>query len=1298
MLGLIALVTPTLYKKSAERMQEIQDINIASQARTMNSIIETFIYNQYQQLVSATTEAGHRNALLCFKPDSSGCYSTGYSQFVPMGYKPGDLKTYEAPTVVVHNNGSSLVSYILYPAKTKDSAKTVSLYDGKRASRLASLVGANGGTVVKKDNVKTISGTGGAWELSSSDVNDLDFFPAMNNLVENSLVVTSLEPITLSNMDSEKFLYRVPPTDGDGKNYHNQMVTDLYMGGHEDDTNWSENAKDFYSIKNVRRLTLNTACQAGSSCDGEDVADLYIGAPTGDFSHAPTHGSVGSSNTGAAWIWGNLSALNNRFGLKNTGGSARTGNDVLEFARMADESSVVLSVFKADNGQQTSNSASVQMMGDFVTVSEVGTDQYKFAVGGTANGGNLGSYILASDAESANNSIAAHVLRLNGYFTNSETRINEQGGYVYIGGGNGEDASEVVVNDVAGGVFSVGEGANLIRATGAFASTGSSMVNLLKNTGIFKVGSELEYDNENMMFYGDLEKASMLGGRIVASSGVGEITGVADGSTTVRTQYTTIKGSTHLGTSSMVNANEVNYYRNGWTLGVAGSAWVDDLLAAHRSWIIHGGFQTLHAGYSSYRQFQTDVSSALLNVSSDELKVGQGEEGAFGSSGSMVRMYVASSGNVRIQSGEGAAIDLTQGVAKVGTAHNYMAAENSSAILPNGRIALQGHDRVEIYTEEKGSTGIVSIQDSAMVFSGARTSTNVYTNAIDATAGRFSVKTIGTGTSSASAPQFLVDSSDVNTRYVNFSVYKDDTSSATFRVIPNNSSSTDANVNINGTVHINGNDIIHVASTAENAAGQTGENNAMFEVGPDGVRIWSKENSSAAGYSAPSGDDYYATLEINPYDGGGSSHASGNSGVYIRRGAIELEKSSSGTGDGWAADQGYGFIMANRLVSNVPSSVASIPTNDINGYNAGDAGRYDQYMVNPAYTSVMHDIKLTTRGGARLSDVLPDYVLKGVYNVINNCVENSDYGEVECTETDVNKWADAYVGVIPYASCPPGYKNLATLIPTSFNVGRAGDLVKKSERWVVGLGDRQRAVLSQAGINGDQIAYPNLDEVYQLVYDQVIALESSFTDFSNRVQLREAGRYWGYKTEYDEGGNITKQITSSGAGVWKYGDKYAPVPLYFQQNTWLKASLSPQGGSTSKGWKAFLGFLYDTAEWSGIAGGQASSGTYNRPVNTQHNATDENTEALAGTYVWNLFGVPTNTLEGHATVYCYFNRQQFIDNGWSNLVDDIDQLGALKNTSSSANFRNLNDYGDGSKPVGYKQRLNDPTLKYNDPW
>ena len=51
MLGLIAMVTPTLYKKSAERLQEIQDINAASQVRIMNNVVETFVRNNFQSII-----------------------------------------------------------------------------------------------------------------------------------------------------------------------------------------------------------------------------------------------------------------------------------------------------------------------------------------------------------------------------------------------------------------------------------------------------------------------------------------------------------------------------------------------------------------------------------------------------------------------------------------------------------------------------------------------------------------------------------------------------------------------------------------------------------------------------------------------------------------------------------------------------------------------------------------------------------------------------------------------------------------------------------------------------------------------------------------------------------------------------------------------------------------------------------------------------------------------------------------------------------------------------------------------
>lgn len=41
------------------------------------------------------------------------------------------------------------------------------------------------------------------------------------------------------------------------------------------------------------------------------------------------------------------------------------------------------------------------------------------------------------------------------------------------------------------------------------------------------------------------------------------------------------------------------------------------------------------------------------------------------------------------------------------------------------------------------------------------------------------------------------------------------------------------------------------------------------------------------------------------------------------------------------------------------------------------------YQIDPAYTSVMNDIMLTSRGGARLSDILPNYIAKGMYSYSN---------------------------------------------------------------------------------------------------------------------------------------------------------------------------------------------------------------------------------------------------------------------------------------------------------------------------
>lgn len=72
-----------------------------------------------------------------------------------------------------------------------------------------------------------------------------------------------------------------------------------------------------------------------------------------------------------------------------------------------------------------------------------------------------------------------------------------------------------------------------------------------------------------------------------------------------------------------------------------------------------------------------------------------------------------------------------------------------------------------------------------------------------------------------------------------------------------------------------------------------------------------------------------------------------------------------------------------------------------------DLKYYDRFRVDPAFISVMNDIKLTSRGGARLSEALPNYILKGIYVLTNSYTA----GPWPCTSgryQPINKDGQAY--------------------------------------------------------------------------------------------------------------------------------------------------------------------------------------------------------------------------------------------------------------------------------------------------
>ena len=163
-------------------------------------------------------------------------------------------------------------------------------------------------------------------------------------------------------------------------------------------------------------------------------------------------------------------------------------------------------------------------------------------------------------------------------------------------------------------------------------------------------------------------------------------------------------------------------------------------------------------------------------------------------------------------------------------------------------------------------------------------------------------------------------------------------------------------------------------------------------------------------------------------------------------------------------------------------------------------------------------------------------------------------------------------------------------------------------------------------------------------------------------------------------GNEPTLTKTQGSGT----TTYAPQPLYFQQSTWLKSKVQPQNngqaGSCNEslgsgegckdfvGWSAIMGFIYPASLYDNII----SAVVGNPPK-------DEDV-------YWNVFPVKAKTLEAYATVYCYFDRTNLYNSGMQDeYTDKYDQLNSFRTGRT--------------KPTNsYTERLDDPTLKYKNPW
>lgn len=1237
MLGLIAVVTPTMYKKSAERTMEVEDINTASTIRTVMNAANDYVGANYSTIVS---EMEHSTG------NASNYRKITFDQiknYLPYGFNMKKaLYNYGDPEISIARKDNNLTAFVLFPAK----ANADNGIGQERTSRIASLVGSSGGFVTEKG--KTARGIGGVWKLEETDYKGV-FPDKAENAEEYSIVTASADTINSAvnnEVDMDKYLQRGRDA-GDTDNsslWKNTMRTDLYMGNTDianDVYNDEEKYKDkTFSIRNVKSMII------GAEYAGDDK----------DWDEASNYGLYVTGNKPDTYLLGTLEAVDSDF---------RVLQNRLSFGRTAGaDGNKGDYAFTIDNNGDTETRGRLTVDKNVylanaspdTTAMTAGWDEVKI--------GNLGNgYAIQADAghiKGRGNAYSGHVSIIgpdiadfNG-FTSNLPGISSM-----------EDDRIVLMNE---GYTQLPDG----TAVPAISYTEGG-----KPTFPVRIGSNAEV--EGLLAAGQLDTQKL------------------------RT------ASLSVGSENIDDANK-------WMTVDA-----DGVLIANP--------ENREAVYDDTSgKLTSDKSGTRVNINKDQIALS-------------VDSTAKDITNPREQeeSDHSTKFALTK--------DNIKAISNDVDIRSRGYASFSGvgtliqamdpsdyEDSDDIYENElydntlllRNSQMQARMEDGQLTI-GGKTYMND-TEFVDKTNAKYIRTLFDNGTvDMANANLNVYTYDDTNKKQV-FSVRTNNDPNS---LSPKNTYADNYDITMHGKVLITNEAGGKVAAGATDAD-TTNKAHKLISLGGDTIQTDAGINIIQRSDDAQISNAYKniliieqgATDEVNKNSNNNNSNNNGintdNGTIYIRKGFVEIhgereESVSSGNTDK-SADQGLGVIKASRFVANnpditeasmtgqphssgkygarVPMILQTIsPNNEWEKYNnTSTANRYDTYMVNPAYTSVMHDIKLTTRGGARLSDVLPDFINKGIY-VVNNTVKENELEKLNLStqtyeylygiaDADKNKlssgdkldlatesaWASPFLGVVPAPQCPPGYGRVITLTPASFQVGQAGKLMKRNEK--VAPANSYYVVPNDA--SSDQIAASVNDS--QVAYE-LVGVTGKATDKNNQEVTIDPNK-----------------VTTAKYVLTTFSDtstKQPVVPLTFQQSTWLKSMVKPLYQKPSseaddknpkyvnpsyvRGWATMMGFLYPTSLYSGFT------------PQTRLKATDE--------AYWNLFPVIRGSLEGYATVYCYFDRTNMFKGynyDYENFVDNYNYLQTMDKVPTS--------YKKESGNSNYQKRLNDPSLKYDEVW
>lgn len=1327
MLGLIAVVTPTMYKKSAERALEVEDINTADTVRSYMGATEAYMAANYRNLIKEMTE--NDDGTPKENPDEIKEVSwSDIQSYMPYGFNNDKaLYDYNSPKIAIWRDGTNLTAYALFPAKSDGGLGQ------ERTSRIASLIGANGG-YTKSD--KSAHGIGGVWNLSADDVKEA-FGSDDNN--EFSLVTASSNVINSTSgagaVENTKYLQRT--AENDGEKWRNAMRTDLYMGGGDADADPddSENTGN-HNIVNINSLIVG----ADKDIDGANNG-LYIAASWTD-----KDGNEHENTNINAYIGGTLTALGEKFLVTkddnnkgfvyfgNTSASKPDGNDNPQYPFRIAESGKVTTVgdINLANANQATADNVVANIGSYGTT----TDDIKIngKIASELTNPHLFHGVVDKDNDdhpyASVSLLSEEMFNLtsdnkeidNGMDKVSGTHVMiEQNGFRGADNVSGEDSlgNEISPNYGNPQIFPVVIGSNaMVKGVMAAGQVDAQVL----RTAALTTGSE-HIDDEYKWLNVDRN------GIVIREIDPEKTTTDENGkisTTGMYSEYTSNRYMTRTGKES--NDARILLQRNELTQKDKEG---NDVTTHYGNVEIKGKDTLIMTTDPTEGKVTLRNGRMGMQIQNRDLTIGvkDGDDITGGNSDMAENPY-------RVVIGKGGDVDM------VGANLKIMDASNQNI------LTVKGNDNLE--TADKFGGG------------------NVYND--------FNTY------SAADKPNYNVVThgnilfSSMNEKNATEIASYDDAHNAKFMAI--GPYDEEAGVNI-----VEGND--------ESALAKNRNANQVLFVDLSVKDTNAHVDASEAGEYALVSDDTSVSSTSTAVE----NHKMAAGTVYVRKGMVEVvpdlgaKNTDTNTGRAnnpdFGANDGSGIIRASRLVANNINKkgeeekvIDVLNTSVLENYNDGDnTVRYDTYMVNPAYTSVMKDIKLTTRGGARLSDILPDFITKGIYlasntydddkqelyfklkndgsfKLVDEPDETPPVAVEDGSKYTKNNWASPYSGLVPAPQCPPGYGRVVTVNPFRFEMAQAGQLMLSADAGTPNkaAGDAgfyvnttDMATKFKMGryseVNKEQWENELLKKVPTLRQMEIewnngsiegAKLSSNFNvdgtpvTGEGRIDVTEANGINAYTSintyktqmESDENGDDSGSTTTPIKTSYVLSATEDGLnPLVFQQSTWLYTAAVPvvpntdgndnntgdsrtyfgykPNGKYVRGWAVLQGFLYHYNEYKDFACDRGACKELS-PITT-----DDSYEV-----VWNLFPVAKYSLGSYVTTYCYFDRLNAQDKNFQEgegssthmLIEPFDVLNEVPTSYKKGQVTQNGNSEMELKRKAYYENLNDPTMKYNEVW